>query len=219
MFNYFVDNFDYVTDQVSTGGTIYLEDAALAALPDLSADGLASVVLVLDDGAGNYEPVEAYSKTASYVLVDRDCYYLGYQPASWPAGTRVRCLPLAMIAQTCQNNYFYEKSITGASPVVSHSEFDYRVSVITVTQNVNIQFTTGTITTALSQRTTLNTVVVVQDSTGGWTYTFPTGVYWDGGVEPTPVTTANSITVFEFMWLSTGQILGRRVMSGATPST
>jgi hypothetical protein len=217
-YDYFVDNFDYVTDQLSSGATIYLEDAALAALPDLSSDGLAAVVLVLDDGAGNYEPVEAYSKTSSYVTVSRDCFNLGYQPGSWPAGTRVRSLPLAVVAQTCQNNYHYEVSLSGATPLVQRSRFNYRTSVITLDQNATITFTYGTITTALSQRTGLCTVVIIQDSTGGWTYTFPTGIYWEGGAEPTPVTTANSVTVFEFMWLSTGQILGRRVISGSTPS-
>lgn len=51
-------------------------------------------------------------------------------------------------------------------------------------------------------------VVLQQDSTGGRTVTWWTGILWPGGTVPTLTTTANKRDVFSFLRLSTGVYLG-----------
>ena len=94
------------------------------------------------------------------------------------------------VAQLLQNyTEVIEANATATGATALNIE-EANVHKVTLTGNVTFSFTNvpeGGLTPL--------TIILVQDATGGYTTTWPSGLLWEGGTEPTLVTTAASISI------------------------
>jgi len=90
-------------------------------------------------------------------------------------------------------------NISGATAL----DFDVRGNYITATLTGNV-----TITVSNMRVGTTYVLIITQDATGGRSIGWPAGVRWPGGATPTPVTTANRVTVYTLTPYSSTILLG-----------
>jgi len=96
---------------------------------------------------------------------------------------------------------FIEQSITSSSGSATIDWTKGNKAAITLTENVTFTFTNPNEACNLVLR-------LVQDSTGGRTVTWPSGIKWAGGVIPTLTTDANAIDIVSFYYDGKGTYYG-----------
>jgi len=213
-----VDNWESALTQelLNADTDIYIPQADIDLLPDVSADGHFAVSLVLTDDAGNSEFVDAYQLDTGFIRVSRDTFNLGYQP-TWPIGTLIKCRPFAGLTNFMQNHYLHKYTFSpgGSSAVLNPRDPQRRVEVINIIQDISLNFSTGTVTTPVVDRCSRFTLILRQDSTGGHAVTFSVTLKWDGGAVPTIDTTADSLTIIEFWEVTPQEWVAKMVVTGA----
>ena len=87
---------------------------------------------------------------------------------------------------------FTEQTITSSSGSATIDWKNGNKATITLTEDVTLSFTNPSYSCNLVLK-------VVQDSTGGYSLTLPTGIKWSGGA-PTLTTTANAVDIISFLY-------------------
>lgn len=196
----YVNNWQSVLEQDLTGGQLYLPQAALDLLPDISADADIAIPLVVDDGNGNYEFVEAYQKQTGYLTVSRDMFNRYLYNQNWATGTPVYCRPFAELMTLCQQSYWRATNYapSGATQAINPRGTTSRFAKVTLSQDLDIVFYTSSVTTPLFERSNRFTLALTQDATGGHAVTFTANILWEGGSQPAFDTTPNSVVLIDF---------------------
>lgn len=200
----------------STDNNLYIPQADIDLLPDITADGPMSIPMVLDDGAGTYEIIAAYQKYTGYIKVTRDIFAIHAPNPSWPIGSQLYCRPFAEMTRFTNQSYLTRVALSpGGSQYVAPKDPSSRSYLLTISQDITITFNTSTVSAYIFDRTSRFTLILKQDATGGHAITFVANLLWDGGTQPTLDTTADSYVVIDFYEVANDYWVASVVANGA----
>jgi hypothetical protein len=194
-----VNNWSALTTQElsSSSDVLYLDPADIALLPDVSLSlNPMSIKLTLFDDTGNVEIIEAIKRNTNNLEVWRGRE--GTTALTWPVGSKIqaRITEESMRASRSSRLWTtYTLSTTSDPNVYGYLE-EHQCYHLMLSRNVNIWLRTEG--DDPNGDTWKRTLIVEQNSTGGYTVAF-NNVRWPDGVAPTVTATADAIDVFEFL--------------------
>ncbi|KKM62281.1 hypothetical protein LCGC14_1523270 [marine sediment metagenome] len=106
------------------------------------------------------------------------------------------------LARASLKDYSEEKFVAVAAATIDLDAEDGNVHEVEMDQDTTFTFSNPSPTGSMSSFT----VILKQDSTGGWDPTWPASVDWENGTPPVVPTAANSRHMFSFMTVDAGTI-------------